>query len=204
VFLACVHGFAQDDAASAGAPGVRALEDFVSDVDSFSADFEEEIWTADQQLFERAAGTMSLKRPNRFFWHYRTPIETYVVADGKRLWMYDVELAQVLVTPLGDTEATPAMLLSGDQDLRESFDVVDAFSVDDRDWVRLEPKSVGGDFSSILLGFSDGLPRQLEFVNGLDQTARIQFSNTEVNPVLDDVVFEFTPPAEADVIGNLE
>jgi chaperone LolA len=182
-----------------------ALERFIGDVDSFSADFEQDVWTADEQLFERSVGKMSLRRPNRFFWHYQTPIETYVVADGKRLWMYDVELSQVSVTPLGDmTEANPAMLLSGDQDLRDSFDVVDAFSIDGRDWVKLAPKIAGGDFSSILLGFSDGLPHQLEFVNGLNQTTRIEFLNAEVNPVLGDAVFEFAPPAGADVIGKLE
>jgi outer membrane lipoprotein carrier protein len=55
-----------------------------------------------------------------------------------------------------------------------------------------------------LLGFSDGLPHQLEFVNGLNQTTRIEFLNAEVNPVLGDAVFEFAPPAGADVIGKLE
>jgi outer membrane lipoprotein carrier protein len=198
--------WSQDVAGGATATGgVDALESFIDEVGTLTADFEQQIWTSDRQLFESAAGTMSLKRPNRFFWHYQTPIETIVVADGEGLWMYDVELAQVSVTALADiAAASPAMLLSGDADLRDGFDVVQTYRLDGSDWIKLAPKAAGADFSSVLIGFNGGLPRHLEFVDGLDQTTRIDFSNVVVNAEIADDVFEFEPPAGADVIGTLE
>ena len=201
---AWAQDLAQDSAQEQSSTGIAALESFVDQVDSLTADFQQELWSADRQLLETAFGTLSLQRPNRFLWSYRTPIEQLVVADGEHLWMYDVELEQATVTPLTDDAATasPAMLLSGDRAVRDSFDIRDDFVLDGRDWVRLTPKSSNTDFRSVLIGFSGGLPVQLELVDGLDRTTSIQFSEIEVNERLDDSIFEFQPPAGVDVIGD--
>jgi outer membrane lipoprotein carrier protein len=94
------------------------------------------------------------------------------------------------------------MLLGGDRKVRDSFDVVQTFALDGRDWVRLAPKGGGTDFVSIAIAFRDGRPEELEFVDGLDQTTRIEFSSLEINPSLDAATFEFDPPAGVDVFGD--
>ena len=100
--------------------GAAALQSFLSGVRSLTADFKQELYGADEHLLETQAGKLSLQRPNRFRWTYAKPTELIVVADGKKLWMYDVDLAQVTVSPLDDTVgSSPAMLLSGDRDVRE-------------------------------------------------------------------------------------
>jgi outer membrane lipoprotein carrier protein len=126
-----------------------------------------------------------------------------VVADGEHLWMYDVELAQVTVAPLDETVgSSPAMLLSGDRSVREGFDVVQTYTEDGLEWVKLAPKTAGTDFTSVLIGFSGSAPQKLELVDGLNQVTRIEFANVKVNADLADAVFEFTPPAGVDVIGG--
>ena len=94
------------------------------------------------------------------------------------------------------------MLLSGDRSVREGFDVVDTYPADGLDWVKLAPKIGGADFSSVLIGFSGTAPRRLELVDGLNQVTRIELDNLDVNPELDDDVFEFDVPAGVDVIGG--
>ena len=205
IFLIAQVGaaLAQEPSDGTETSGAAVLDRFVENVSSLSADFTQDIWGADKQLVETAMGKMSLQRPDRFYWHYETPIETIVVADGKDLWMYDVELAQVSVTPLADMSgANPALLLSGERDLREDFAVDQSYRLDGEDWVKLTPKQSGTDFSSVLIGFDAGLPSHLELVDGLDQTTRIAFSNVVVNPQLDASLFEFDPPAGTDVIGT--
>ena len=183
--------------------GDAVLDRFLATVRSLSADFEQELWSADSDLLETADGTLSLQRPNRFAWHYRSPNEQLIVADGEHLWIYDVELEQATVTRLDDFgQASPAMLLSGDSQVRERFDIEESFMLEGQDWIRLKPKQQGGDFSSVLLAFRDGLPTQLEFVDGLAYTTRIVFSNIEVNPQLDAGDFLFAPPPGVDVIGD--
>jgi chaperone LolA len=185
------------------ARGFATLEAFLGGVRSLTADFTQELYSADKRLLETETGTLSLERPNRFRWSYVEPSELLVVADGEKLWMYDVELAQVTVAPLDESAASsPAMLLSGDRAIRESFDVVRTYTLDGLDWVKLRPKNDASDFSSVLIGFRGNAPHELELVDGLNQTTRIQFANVVVNPELGAAVFRFSAPAGVDVIGN--
>jgi outer membrane lipoprotein carrier protein len=202
--LVATCGVASAQPAAESAPtGLNALEAFVRDVHSLTADFKQELWTADHRLQQTETGTLSLRRPNRFRWIYKEPTELTVVADGRQLWIYDVELAQVTVAPLDTTvESTPAMLLSGDRSVRDGFDVVQTYRLDGLDWVKLKPKTGGADFSSVLIGFAGNAPQQLELVDGLNQVTRIELMNLHVNADIADSTFEFKPPAGVDVIGN--
>jgi outer membrane lipoprotein carrier protein len=143
-----------------------------------------------------------MKRPNRFRWEYRAPAELTVVSDGTQLSIYDVEIAQVTVTPFDATVgASPAMLLSGDRNVREDFEVVDAYPSEGLDWIKLEPIG-SSDFSAVSIGFSGTEPRRLELVDGLGQVTRIVLDHLEVNPEIGDEVFELDVPEGVDVIGG--
>ncbi|HEX7081956.1 MAG TPA: outer membrane lipoprotein chaperone LolA [Gammaproteobacteria bacterium] len=179
------------------------LDTFLDEVRSLQADFVQQLHGADGRLMQTSSGSLALSRPGRFRWHYEQPFDQLVVADGKNLWIYDVELEQVTVTPLDDDVAsTPAMLLSGDRAVRDGFDVVERFERDGLEWVRLAPNLQGTDFMSVLIGFRDTTPQRLELVDGLNQTTEIELSNVAVNPELDEDLFEFDPPRRVDVIGT--
>jgi outer membrane lipoprotein carrier protein len=183
--------------------GVATLNAFLTGVHSLTADFKQDTYGPDEHLVQTQSGKLSLQRPNRFRWSYAKPGELVMVADGKKLWMYDVELAQVTVSPLDDTVASsPAMLLSGDRDVRDEFDVVETFARDGLEWVKLRPKAGATDFQSVTIGFEGTAPRRLEVVDGLNQVTRISLANVAVNPELADSVFEFKPPPGVDVIGG--
>jgi chaperone LolA len=194
---------AAQPASSDTARGLATLEAFLDGVRTLNADFKQELYGADQRLLETETGTLSLARPNRFRWSYVEPTELLVVADGAKLWMYDVELAQVTVAPLDETVgSSPAMLLSGDRRVRDGFDVVKIYTQDGLDWVKLAPKADASDFTSVLIGFDGAAPQRLELVDGLNQVTRIVLANVVVNPDLADSVFEFKPPPGVDVIGG--
>jgi outer membrane lipoprotein carrier protein len=195
---------AQEPAATVDdATGLAALEAFLADVRSLTAEFEQEIWTADHRLLQTETGTLALERPNRFRWTYREPTELTVVADGTKLWIYDVELEQVTVAPFDDTLATsPAMLLSGDRSVREGFTVAQSYEQEGLDWIKLTPKAGGADFTSVLIGFDGTAPKRLDLVDGLNQVTRITLDKLVVNPELDDATFELEVPDGVDVSGE--
>jgi outer membrane lipoprotein carrier protein len=193
---------AQTEPGSAAA-GLATLEAFLDGVQSLQADFKQEIWTAEQRLERKDAGTLVLKRPNRFRWTYADPTELIVVANGSKLWIYDVEIEEVTVTPFDDEVAvSPAMLLSGDGGVREQFEVVDTFSADGLEWIKLEPLARGSDFTSIQIGFDGTAPRRLELVDGLNHVTRIELDNLVVNPEIADTVFELEVPPGVHVTGE--
>lgn len=182
--------------------GIARLEAFLDGVHSLTADFKQELWTEDKKLQQTDTGSLSLKRPNRFRWTYEAPAELVIVADGEKLRIYDVELKEVTVTPFDDTVgASPAVLLSGDRNVREDFEVVQAYKLDALDWIKLEPRGAS-DFSSIAIGFSGTEPRRLELVDGLGQITRIELDHLVVNPEIADDVFKLDVPPGVDVNGE--
>ena len=198
--IAAAHG-----ASAQSAPddvGIARLEAFLDGVHSLTADFKQELWTEDKKLQQADTGSLSLKRPNRFRWTYEAPAELVIVADGEKLRIYDVELKEVTVTPFDDTVgASPAVLLSGDRNVREDFEVVQAYKLDALDWIKLEPRGAS-DFSSIAIGFSGTEPRRLELVDGLGQITRIELDHLVVNPEIADDVFKLDVPPGVDVNGE--
>ena len=182
--------------------GIERLEAFLDQVRSLTASFKQELWTENERLLQTDTGSLALKRPNRFRWTYEAPAELVIVADGAQLWIYDKELAEVTVTPFDDSVgASPAVLLSGDRNVREDFEVVQSYTLDALDWIKLEPKSAS-DFSSISIGFSGTEPRRLELVDGLGQITRVMLDDLVVNPDIADEVFHLEIPPGVDVSGN--
>jgi len=201
--IACNSAWPQTVDSPDGLTGEEHLQNFLDNVQTLQAEFYQELWGADEELVEVATGSLSLQRPNHFLWSYQSPIEQLILADGESLWIYDVELAQATVTPLSDIiEATPAMLLSGDQAVRDGFETLESFVADGLSWVRLAPTIPGSDFRSVLIGFQDAELARLELIDGLDQTTRITFSEVFTNQELAEEVFSFNPPAGVDVIGE--
>ena len=100
---------------TAGVVGPGSLDRFLDETRTLRAEFSQELLDGGGNLIEEASGVFFLKRPNRFLWSYSEPFEQQVVADAENLWIHDVELEQVTVSPLaGAIASSPAMLLSGD------------------------------------------------------------------------------------------
>ena len=201
--IACESAWPQPADLADALTGEEHLQNFLDEVQTLQAEFYQELRGADEQLMEIATGSLSLQRPNQFLWRYREPIDQLVLADGENLWIYDVELAQATVTPLSDIiEATPAMLLSGDQPVRDGFETLESFTEDGLSWVHLAPRLSGSDFRSILIGFRNGELARLELIDGLDQLIRIDFSEVDINQDFVADLFSFDPPDGVDVIGK--
>ena len=183
--------------------GAESLDRFLDETRTLRADFSQELLDGEGNLVEAASGTFSLKRPDRFLWSYAEPFEQRVVADAENLWIYDVELAQVTVSPLeGAIASSPAMLLSGDGRVRDGFEVVDSSRDGETVWISLAPREQGVDFRSVRVGFASGELFALVLIDALGQVTSIQFRDVAVNPGIEDEFFEFEPPAGADVIGE--
>lgn len=183
--------------------GVAHMNQFLKDVKSLKADFSQTVLDANGKQVKRSTGTLVIRRPDHFRWDYAKPNAEIIVADGKRLWLYDVDLQQVTVKPLDKTLATsPAVLLSGSNDVEKSFAVTEQGEKDGLAWVQLTPKVKDSDFDSVRLGFKGEDISVMELKDNLGNTTRISFDHVERNPAVSDESFHFTPPAGADVIGD--
>lgn len=182
---------------------VAQMQHFLSEVHSLKADFTQVVMDPNLHKVKQSEGTLLIKRPNRFRWDYAAPNKELIVADGERVWMYDVELQQVTVKPLdGTLAASPAVLLSGSNDVGRNFKVLDLGSKDGLEWVGLKPKVKDTDFEDVKLGFKHGVVAVMELKDALGNLTRITFNHVVRNVTLSDDQFRFTPPPGADVIGD--
>ncbi|HSN17619.1 MAG TPA: outer membrane lipoprotein chaperone LolA [Gammaproteobacteria bacterium] len=183
--------------------GVARMDQFLKNVQSLKADFSQVVLDANGKQVKQSTGTLVIRRPDHFRWDYAMPNAEVIVADGKRLWLYDVELQQVTVKPLDKTLATsPAVLLSGSNDAAKSFTVTDQGEKDGLAWVQLTPKVKDSDFDSVRLGFKGEDVSVMELKDNLGNTTRISFDHIQRNPAVSDDTFHFVPPAGADVLGD--
>ncbi len=203
--LVCVAAFLPWAAAADAPADARAAERLdaaLKGLSSLRADFRQTVTNAAGALTETAEGTVALARPGRFRWDYRTPPQL-IVSDGTTVWLYDEELAQVSVRPASEAlVGTPALLLSGEADLRAEFSVTDGGQVDGLAWSLLAPRDAQSDFRELRVGIRDGELRRMILVDRLGQTTQLDFSGIERNPRLDPQGFSFSPPPGVDVIGR--
>lgn len=183
---------------------VARIEAYLANLKTLSAEFVQVVQDRRGQVTDRASGTLSLQRPDRFRWDYREPHEQVIVADGRQLWLYDPDLEQVTVRSLEQgLGATPAMLLSGAGKVGDAFVAGPVERSRDWTWCRLVPKQQGSDFERVSLAFdAKNELAAMELVDKLGQTTLIEFRQLQRGARLDPALFRFVPPPGADVIGT--
>ena len=179
----------------------QTLQMRFSGLDSFSAEFTQKLFDADQVLQEETSGVLRVQRPNRFNLEYLQPYYQLYVADGKDLYFYDKDLEQVTVKAQeGMLENTPAMLLSNPGKLDQLYHVKPQGEEAGLFWYELTPKQDGGSFERINLAFKQNELRIMELQDSFKQTTRLVFKTVQRNPDLNPKLFRFTPPKGVDVI----
>ncbi|WP_345794919.1 outer membrane lipoprotein chaperone LolA [Thauera sp. JM12B12] len=186
------------------AGGVQQLRDFVAGARSAEGEFEQVVTTQSGRRPQEASGSFAYARPGRFHWEYDRPYRQVLVGDGERLWSWDPDLNQVTVRTIGDAlGATPAAILFGSGALEDSFELAEGGEHDGLAWAEARPKRTESGFESLRIGLADGQLRRMEMRDHFGQTTVIRFVRLRANPALAADRFTFSPPAGADIIGDL-
>lgn len=183
--------------------GIDSLRRFFKEVNSFSARFSQVVLDERLSPIQESSGMLWIERPNKFRWDYEKPYQQRIVADGERLWVYDVGLQQVSVRRLsGGLGDTPAMLLAGRGRLEDNFTIKALGAQNGTEWVQLSPRRKDSGYEDIRIGFAQGKLRVLEMVDGFGQVTRVTFQSSRENPRIEPNRFSFTPPEGVDVVGE--
>jgi outer membrane lipoprotein carrier protein len=188
---------------AAKADGIKSLRNFYDQTHAMRANFYQVVTDRQGRKVQEVQGEMQLKRPNKFRWDYNKPYEQQIISDGKQVWLYDTELAQVTVRELSKAlGSSPAALLAGDDTLDKSFKFSNVSRKDDIDWVKADSKDNESGFEKILLGFKAGELQEMELVDSFGLQTRIVFNHVVRNPVIDTKTFLFKTPKGVDVVGE--
>ena len=179
------------------------VNSFFKDLHTLEADFHQQVLTSEGKLQQESDGHVWILRPGKFRWNYQTPYKQQLVADGRRLWSYDEDLAQVSVQPMDKVfSSTPAMLLSGNEPLEKVFHMQEQPADDGQQQVLLTPKSDDSSVIEVRLLFSKGMLSRIEAKDNFGNTTSFTFSKVVRNGPVDAALFNFVPPPGADVVGD--
>lgn len=180
-----------------------SVQRYFQSLQSLRAEFIQQVYDDRSRLMQASSGQMLMQKPGKFRWNYRTPSEQIIVADGERLWSYDVDLAQVTVRKLDKAlGSTPLALLSGAAPIDEAFTVGAARTQNGLDWYDLTPKQPQPEFRLLRVAFKGDTLVSLELEDSLGQRTRLDFQRLERNPALEPTLLKFTPPPGVDVVGD--
>lgn len=169
-------------------------------IHSMTAHFNQVV-KAKKREISHSSGTMALERPGRFRWQTKSPMQQLVIADGKKMWVYDTDLEQVTVKKqdkgLG---GTAALFLSGyDDSVTKDFDVTQ--SEEGKAYIfDLKAKSSKENFQRIKMVFTQSDLTGLELYDQLGQVTTVKLSGIKANPKLDQKLFQFKVPKGVDVV----
>jgi len=172
----------------------------LKNLDNVTADFKQTLLDEDKKVIQNSRGTLAIQRPGKFAWIYKDPFEQQIIADGKELWIYDIELDQVTVKPMDSGLASaPIMILMKQNDVGEEFIVSEVGQREYLYWIELKPVAKDLEYSQIYIGLEEGEIRAMELRDNFGQSTQIVFENLRVGVVHDPATFIFTPPEGVDV-----
>ena len=189
--------------AVAQAESIAQFDRFFEEVLTFKARFTQTIFDENLVPLEESSGQLRISRPGRFRWDYDPPAEQSIIADGERMWVYDIDLEQVTVRKLTDALGTsPAGVLSSGGNPKHNYRVQDLGQQGEIGWVSLHSKEEAASFSEIQLGFDRGTLRLIQLLDDLGQITRIVLSDVKENIAIGAEWFAFEIPAGVDIIDE--
>jgi outer membrane lipoprotein carrier protein len=191
-------------ALDAHAAATDRLKTFIATTHSAQANFTQEVQDKSGKRIQSASGTMQFVRPGKFRWEYRKPYEQLIVGDGKKFWMYDIDLNQVTVKKLDAAlGSSPAALLSGNNEIERGFALKNIEERDGLEWLQAIPKSAESTFEKILMAFNARSELVvMELHDAFGHRTILRFTELKNNPSLGAQLFKFVPPKGVDVLGE--
>jgi outer membrane lipoprotein carrier protein len=198
--------------AAAASADAAALADRLKTLDHYAASFRQAIADGRGRILEESTGYVLLQRPD-FKWVVDDPYPQVIVSQGDELKIYDPDLDQLTIKPLGEALSdTPISLLTRDDvALDDRFLVTRVTSeglsggagADPAGWemFSVTPRDEDSLFAEIRLTFSPTGLTSLGILDHLGQYTEIRFQ-ADPGRVIQSADFELEVPPGTDVIGG--
>lgn len=200
---------------------VLELKKLLEPLSSVSADFQQQLYSADDYQIQDNRGHMQVSAPGKIRWIIDSPMEQWLISDGLTLWLYDPDLEQVIIKPFDPrVSAAPALLLTGSvSELSTMFQVsepslnesvlngsglteadIDSEQASNKRRFKLIPRDNETLYEYLMFDFDGPKPAEIVIVDSLGQRTRIIFSKVVLNEQVDPKLYSFEPPPGIDII----
>ncbi|WMY96558.1 MAG: outer membrane lipoprotein chaperone LolA [Arsenophonus sp.] len=172
----------------------KELQIRLNKINSFYANFIQNVISIDGNIIQEGKGELWIKRPNLFHWHLTSPDENFLIADGKNLWFYNPLIKQVTISLLKETMVnTPFILITRKNAIDwKSYHVIQ----NDNKFI-LKGKKNNQFFFSITIKLN-GTIQEFSTVEENGQKISYNFKRQALNNI-DKKKFQFIPPKDVTI-----
>jgi outer membrane lipoprotein carrier protein len=193
-----------------GATGQEVLNEIQSryeKTNDFEADFIQEYVGKGIRQSSRGEGKVYFKKKGMMRWDYTVPNQK-LVSDGQKLWYYQPEEKQVLVSDVSSVlkEKTPLAFLAGEGKLNRDFSFLNlnesVSQKEDNYVIELVPKEAIPTLSKLVLTVDKKgyIVLQADVFDGVGNLTRTRFINIKTNVGTPRSFFQFATPPGTEVI----
>lgn len=176
------------------------LWDKLSHIHTMTASFSQHIYAKKRKL-SQSSGNMAFVRPSQFRWETKNPMEQLLIADGKKIWVYDVDLEQVTVKQQTESMGAAAGLFLSDDKSHLLHDFyVESEHEGHVEIFKLKARAKQANIQRVTLRFDGEYLESMDLYDQLGQRTTVHFNKAKMNTTLSEKLFQFTPPAGVDVV----
>ncbi|MBN3859180.1 outer membrane lipoprotein chaperone LolA [Neisseriaceae bacterium PsAf] len=183
---------------SISADGLSQLKNFNDNVNELKGDFTQEV--KNNKGSKKTSGNFAISRPQYFKWEYAQPHQQIIVGDGRYIWMFDVDLKQVVKkkqnTALGES---PAAILANKNALDKTYTLKNDVTKNGVEYVLATPKKDDTGYQYIKIGFKNNQLVQMDLKDSFGNQSIIDFKNITNTPS-NKAIYTFKPPKGVDVL----
>jgi outer membrane lipoprotein carrier protein len=177
----------------------------------FEANFIQEYVGKGIRQSSRGEGKVYFKKKGMMRWDYAVPNQK-LVSDGHKLWYYQPEEKQVLISDVSSVlkERTPLAFLAGEGNLSREFNFLNlnesVSQKEDNYVIELVPKETIPTLSKLVLTVDKKsyIVLQADVFDGLGNLTRTRFVHIKTNVGVSPSFFQFTIPPGTEVIKMQE
>ncbi len=170
---------------------ITELEKKYSAITTMTADFTQEAYSSSLKSSEHAEGTVSLKKPGMMRWDYSD--EKQIISNGKFIWVFDPELAQVVETRVDPAKANITTdFLTEVSNLEKDFSVTLIRSDNKGYELSLTPKQPMGNTKELRVELNkEFILKKTTAIDSFNNETRIEFLDIKTDIEIPNDKFEY-------------
>jgi outer membrane lipoprotein carrier protein len=180
----------------------QQLQIFSKDLSTAQVTFQQIVTGPNGEKIQSAQGVLQMLAPDKFRWEYAKPSPQLIVADGKKIWIYDPDLQQVTVKAQDAlNQDNPLSAITKPELLSRFYTVSELSSKQGIRWLQLVPKNKqSSPFDKAWLGFNANGFVSMRLFDALGQVSDFSFGIWKKNNSIPAKRFQFIVPKGVDVV----
>jgi len=181
------------------------INEHLNEIASFQANFQQTIYTPENDVVDYSEGSFAIKKPEIMFWNFTFPSKKRIIINDQKITTYDADLNQAVIVPFSDRhKSSLANILLKNDSLMNFYQISSESTNDNVYSVVLVQKGDNNLFTRIKITITEALLSEIKLWDSSGQSIGISFEDAILNSTIPDSYLEFSIPKGVDVFDQTQ